>query len=137
VNLGARLEPLNNDYGTRVCLSQATLDAAGGRDRFLVRYLDLVAVKGKKEPVPVYELIGRADDRPLAERYAPVLEPYHRGMLLYRALRFEEAGALFRAALGAANGLDQPSAVYVERCQALAQSPPGPGWDGAHAMRHK
>jgi adenylate cyclase len=103
-----------------------------------VRFLDLVAVKGKKEPVPTYELIGRAADRPLAEEYAPVLGPYHRAMLLYQARQFEEAAMLFRAAIAAAgNGVDQPSAVYVERCQALAQSPPEPAWDGVYVMQHK
>src|SRR5207302_9356853 len=68
VNLAARLEPLNNEYGTSICISQSTLDAAGGRREFVVRYLDLVAVKGKREAVPVYELIGRVDDVEIASR---------------------------------------------------------------------
>jgi adenylate cyclase len=59
VNLGARLEPLNKAYGTSICISQATLEAAGGEERFAVRYLDCVEVKGKTEPTAVYELIGK------------------------------------------------------------------------------
>ncbi len=138
VNLGARLEPLNNEYGTWVCVSQATLDAAGGRDQFLVRFLDLVAVKGKTEPVPVYELIGRADDVALRQRYEPVLNPYHQAMLLYQGHRFAEAAELFQTAVRATgDDVDPPSAVYLERCEALAQEPPPSEWDGVYVMQHK
>lgn len=138
VNLGARLEPLNNEYGTWICLSQATLDAAGGRESLLVRFLDLVAVKGKNEPAPVYELIGRADDIVLKQRYDPVLTPYHQAMVLYQARQFEAAAALFEQALDALGPEpDGPSAVYVERCKELVQAPPEPTWDGVYVMHHK
>jgi adenylate cyclase len=138
VNLGARLEPLNNEYGTWICLSQATLDAAGGQGAFLVRFLDLVAVKGKKEPVPVYELIGLTHDQSLAQRYAPILEPYHRGMVLYQAQQFEPAREQFLAALRAGEEVvDQPSVVYAERCLEMAEAPPEPDWDGVYVMHHK
>ena len=56
--LGARLEPLNDEYGTAICISQSTFDAVGGRNRFIARFLDLVVVKGKSAPVAVYELMG-------------------------------------------------------------------------------
>jgi len=55
VNLAARLEPLNNEYGTWICISQSTLDAAGSE--FLVRYLDLGGGEGQDAPVSVYELL--------------------------------------------------------------------------------
>jgi adenylate cyclase len=47
VNVAARLEPLNATYGTRICVSEASFEAAGGRARWLVRWLDRVAVKGR------------------------------------------------------------------------------------------
>ena len=137
VNLAARLEPLNNEYGTRICVSQATLDAAGGRQKFVVRYLDLVAVKGKREAVPVYELIGRIGDESVASRYEPIFEHYNRAVVLYQARNFEAAAALFNLALAATNGNDGPSAVYVERCQELAAEPPAPDWDLVYVMKHK
>jgi adenylate cyclase len=59
VNLGARLEPLNKEYGTSICMSQATLEASGGADHFATRFLGRVEVRGKREPVAVYELIGQ------------------------------------------------------------------------------
>src|SRR5262249_42191404 len=55
VNLAARLEPLNNEYGTGICMSQNALDALGSdADQFVIRHLDLVAVKGKRQAVPVF-----------------------------------------------------------------------------------
>ena len=138
VNLAARLEPLNNEYGTWTCISQETLDAAEARSRFIVRFLDLVSVKGKAKPAAVFELIGRADDAALSEQYAPVLDPYHRAVVLYQAGNFEHAGELFRQAAraGGANG-DAPSAVFAERSAMLAASPPGRAWDGVFVMQHK
>jgi adenylate cyclase len=137
VNLAARLEPLNNEYGTRICISQATLDAAGGRQDFVVRYLDLVAVKGKREAVPVYELIGRIEDESVAGLYQPILDHYNRAVVLYQARQFEAAAELFNKALAVTQGADGPSAVYVERCQELATEPPAADWDLVYVMKHK
>jgi adenylate cyclase len=137
VNLAARLEPLNNEYGTRICISQATLDGAGGRIAFAVRYLDLVAVKGKREAVPVYELLGRGDDAAVVVRYEPLFEHYNRAVVLYQQRQFAEAAVWFNRALALTNGDDGPSAVYVERCMELALAPPDADWDLVYVMKHK
>jgi adenylate cyclase len=138
VNLAARLEPLNGLYGTSVCLSRSTLDASGGYERFLMRFLDLVEVRGKRDPVPIYELVGRLDDEALAERYVPVLGPYRQAVALYQAQEFETAGRLFLIALNASpQGIDLPSRLYVERCAEYVQSPPAPAWDGVFRTRSR
>jgi adenylate cyclase len=138
VNLAARLEPLNNEYGTRICVSQATLDAAGGRNAFVVRHLDLVAVKGKRQAVPVFELMGRADDEALVGRSARLLELYDRAMVLYHRQDFEAAAEIFgEAAIAAHDKLDAPSVLYVERCRDLSRTPPGENWDRVYVMKHK
>ena len=59
VNLGSRLESLNKEYGTRIIISQMTLDRLGSRYR--VRPLGDVVVKGKTQPVAIFELTGRDD----------------------------------------------------------------------------
>lgn len=137
VNLAARLEPLNNEYGTRICISQATLDAAGGRKAFVARYLDLVAVKGKRAAVPVYELLGRSGDAVVEAYCADLFEHYNRAIILYQQRQFAEAAELFHRALAATNGNDGPSAVYVERCMELALEPPDADWDLVYVMKHK
>jgi len=138
VNLAARLEPLNNEYGTSICLSQSTLDAIRPRDSFVVRHLDLVAVKGKRQAVPVFELIGRADDATLVERTSPMLQLFEHAMVLYHAQNFKAAAALFaQAASVSGDGRDAPSKLYLERCRDLALDPPGTAWDRVYVMKHK
>jgi adenylate cyclase len=54
VNLGARLESLNKDYGTRILISEATRQRLKGQ--YDVRALGEVTVKGKTRPVTIYEV---------------------------------------------------------------------------------
>jgi adenylate cyclase len=54
VNLGARLESLNKDYGSRIIISEATRLALKGQ--YDVRPLGEVVVKGKSRPVAIYEV---------------------------------------------------------------------------------
>ncbi|MBV9327511.1 MAG: adenylate/guanylate cyclase domain-containing protein, partial [Chloroflexi bacterium] len=138
VNLAARLEPLNNEYGTRTCISQATFDAAQGHTPLLVRHLDLVAVKGKRDAVPVLELLGRADDSALVARYTPVLDAFDRAMVLYQGQQFAAAAELFgEAARAGGDEVDLPSLMYIERCRELSLEPPGADWDRVYVMKHK
>jgi len=55
VNLGARLEGTNKQYGTNIIISEYTYGLV--KDRVLVRELDNIRVKGKNKPVLIYELI--------------------------------------------------------------------------------
>jgi adenylate cyclase len=57
VNLGSRLESLNKEYGTRIIISSATRERLAGSYR--CRALGSVTVKGKTEPVAIFELVGR------------------------------------------------------------------------------
>jgi adenylate cyclase len=138
VNLAARLEPLNNEYGTSICVSQSTLDAVDPRDALLVRHLDLVVVKGKRQAVPVFELIGLRADAQLVDRYGSMLELYSHAMLLYHGQQFVAAAEVFaQAARAGDNGADAPSELYLERCRDLALAPPGAAWDRVYVMKHK
>ena len=56
VNVAARLEGVNKEYGTRICISHSVYKEAG--ERLLVRPIDEVVVKGRRAPVPIYELMA-------------------------------------------------------------------------------
>jgi len=133
VNLGSRLEGANKEYGTHIIISQTTLDAVR-EDGFVVRFLDLVAVKGKSEPVAVYELIGAPGQ--FGTLTPELLATYEEGTRLYREQRFEAAAAAFAEVL-AARPDDGPSRMYLDRCRDLAAAPPPPDWDGVFVMTHK
>jgi adenylate cyclase len=123
VNLASRLEGLNKQYGTWILASEATLQAAG--DAVLARTVDLVAVKGKDQPIAIYELLAmRAEATPgqlaVAERSA-------RAFAAYRAQRWDEALAILAGQPGEPDG---PDRVLMERCRHYRAEPPGPDWDG-------
>lgn len=124
VNLAARLEPACKSYGVATMISAAAREAAG--DRLIVRELELLAVYGKTEPVPVYELIGLAGED-LGDK-AEVLEHYGRGLAAYRNRDFELAREYFRAATEV-DPNDGPSALYMERAQEYIVNPPPVDWD--------
>jgi len=56
VNLAARLEGLNKEFGTTILVSQAVRDAAG--PEFVFQPVGLANAKGVSRPIPVYELQG-------------------------------------------------------------------------------
>jgi adenylate cyclase len=132
VNLGSRLEGLNKKYGTEAIVSEATMHAA--KSAFLFRELDCVRVKGKKEPVAIFELVCETAaatdrDRQRAQRSAEALAAY-------RARDFAGAEAIF-SALAEQDPEDDPSALLLERCRRLRAEPPGPEWDGVDTMTEK
>jgi adenylate cyclase len=132
VNLGSRLEGLNKEYGTTLIVSKATLDQTDGS--FQVRFLDLVAVKGKREPVDVFEILDA--ERLPGLQSKPSLRAYDEGIVLYRERDWLGAAAKFQEALRLVPA-DGPSAVYLKRCEDLMQDPPAPDWDGVYVMTRK
>jgi adenylate cyclase len=128
VNLAARLEGANKAYGTFLMVSEATVARLGGD--FDVRELDRLAVKGKDQAVTVYEVLGQAG-QPDPELRARARR-FEEGLALYRARDFAGALARFEANAG-----DEPSAIYVTRCQAFLAEPPPDDWDGVWRMKEK
>jgi adenylate cyclase len=132
VNVAARLEGLSKEYGVRVVVGEATVAAAP--DAFTYRLLDLVAVKGRAEPLRCYEVVARAGT--LGPDALGRLARYHEALDLYRARRWEEAlGALDALARDAP--ADGPTALYRRRTRALLAEPPPPDWDGVFVSEWK
>jgi adenylate cyclase len=131
VNLGSRLEGLNKFYGTRILLSESTRAQLG--EEFLMREVDAVRVKGKRQPVVVFELLARAGDS--AELRSFVAE-FEEALRAYKERRWEEAYLLFLQ-FAHAHPDDQPTQIYLERCRQLMASPAPADWDGVFEMEHK
>ena len=89
VNLGSRLEGANKLYGTRVMLSETT--AAMVKDRFVLRQLDVLRVKGKLKPMGVYELIAEGTAN---EATARRVRLYEEALHLYQKQQWDEADKL-------------------------------------------
>ena len=129
VNLAARLEGANKEYGTAVMISELTAQAVG--EAYVLRRLDRLIVKGKTEPIVVFEVLGRrgeADAAALAR-----LAQFERALALHDARDFASARAIFETL--AAD--DPPSKVYAGRCEAYLATPPPAGWRGEFALKTK
>ncbi len=133
VNLGARLEPANKEYSTLVMIGEVTYQKAG--DLIIARQLDLLRVKGKNEPVKVYELMATAE-RGLSDEMTRVVELFNKGFENYLQQNWDWAIKYFQQALSI-NGKDGPSLRYLQRCQDFRENPPGDGWDGVYTMTTK
>jgi adenylate cyclase len=135
VNLASRLEGLNRAYGTRILISGSTWQCV--KHAMVARELDAVRVKGKREPVRVYELLGQVDHHSAPDGQSPWLQEFDWGLVAYKAQRWEEATAHFGAADALASGGDPCSKVYLARCQSMRHNPPSPQWDGVYEMKSK
>lgn len=131
VNLASRLEGANKQYGTRIIIGPETWAQVQGR--VVARPLDLVRVKGKQDPVRIYELLGVG---PASAADAAFLEAFGWGYGAWQAQRWDEAIAHFREA-DRLRGGDECSQVYLARCERMRREPPGPEWDGAFTMESK
>ena len=132
VNTGSRLEGLNKVYRTNIIISEMIYERVSGQ--FVVRELDLVRVKGKDEPVKIYEMLGRK------KKVSPELDflasEFQAALGEYRKCNWEKARERFQAIL-AKFPQDGPAKLYLERCDTLSKNPPPEGWDGVYTMTTK
>ncbi len=126
VNIASRLEGLCKAYKTRIVISQYTKEHC--RQHYLMRQLDSVRVKGKKEPVAIFEVM---EDTP-ENRH--VSENYEKGLHLYFQRNFEEALAVFEEL---EKGGDLTSEIFAERCREYIKDAPEHDWDGTYTMKTK
>jgi adenylate cyclase len=132
VNLASRLEGLNKYYGTDILISEGTAQALKDGD-FILREVDLVRVKGKMQPLLIYELLGEGAPEGELARF---LEVYREGRALFLDRRFAESQAAFTRALEL-RPHDVPSRAYAEMAEKYQVEPPGPQWDGVRIHEQK
>jgi adenylate cyclase len=129
VNLASRLEGLTKVYGVPILTSEFTLRQA--HNSVEARELDSVRVKGRVQPVKIYEPYATAQGR-VKEGYSL----FNEAIQLYRSRSFEEALKLFSESGRILTG-DMPSILYIDRCKELIQHPPSEDWDGVYTAKTK
>jgi adenylate cyclase len=131
VNLAARLEGVNKQYGTWILASQETISRAG--DQILSRKLDRVRVVGKLEPVRLYNVLDIKAEAPA--------ELVKRVEVFHQALDFFEKREWMKAAEGfydvAAAEEKGPASIYLKRCNQYLQKAPTDDWDGVYNLTEK
>ncbi len=131
INLGSRIEGLCKTYGAKILISDATRQQL--RERYRMREVDIVQVKGKNEAVVIYEIFGTGDFR---GEEALMHKRYRHARRLYLAARFDEAYRLFeRLQQSAPHKL---FALYMERCRHYRHSEEKiKEFDGVHRFTTK
>jgi len=132
VNLASRLEGITKEYGAAIIVGESTR-ALTAHD-FVFRELDRVRVKGKLEPVAIYEPLGLAGqvEKPVLDE----LKLFNQAIKLYRSQEWDMAELQLINLLKVS-----PEAklykLYVERIGFFRGTPPGRDWDGAFTFEHK
>jgi adenylate cyclase len=144
VNLAARCESGAKAYGAYIMITEETkLAAQLTRDDIAFRYLDKIVVKGRKQPVAMYEPTGFMSD--LSQETQDCLDCFQGGIDKYLkqdwdgALKmFEKAKSLEPNKPGVTPGVvDNPSMILIDRCKTMKDNPPGDEWDGVYVMTTK
>ncbi|MGB0749301.1 MAG: GAF domain-containing protein [Magnetospiraceae bacterium] len=133
VNMASRIESATKRYGAPILVSEHTLHRLKGT--YLTREIDQIIAKGTSRPVGLYEILDHYSEADFPQ-ITLVLKKFAEGLNLYRRRDFEKAKAAFMAALALHPG-DRVSQTYVERCDVLIQTPPGPEWDSVWRMTEK
>jgi adenylate cyclase len=131
VNLGSRVEGLTKNYGVEVLTTEDTCKLA---PQWLFRPVDKVRVKGRQQPVMLYEPLGlktniTSDQEALAQWCELALK-------LYWRRNFESSLQQWREVLQRKPG-DSVAVLFIQRCERYLQDPPDPAWDGvwSHTLK--
>ncbi|MDE2311418.1 MAG: GAF domain-containing protein [Betaproteobacteria bacterium] len=133
VNLASRLESACKQYGTRILVSESTYKRLRGT--YQARELDLVVVKGKTQPVAIYEILDYHTD----ETYPNLIDAlghFRNALTKYRQRKWQDAIHLLEEVL-ALNPNDKPAKLYIERSYYFIDNPPGDDWNGVWVMESK
>lgn len=133
VNLASRLEGANKNYGTLSMIAESVLNQLDS-EVFSTRFLDYLVVKGKDQPIKVYELRGLRTDE--SKAWIEAEPSYNRGIENYLKRSWNDAIADFEAVIKLV-GNDEPSTMFIDRCRKLAINPPPADWDGRFILKTK
>ena len=131
VNLGARLEGLTKEYGVNIIVSESTKESI---PEFTYRDLDLVRVKGKNEPIAIFEPIGHRDK--IDEATTLELARYNQALQSFRAQNWDQAETDFFA-LSQIHPDRFLYQVYLNRVTHYKGHLPNDDWDGVFTHTSK
>ena len=132
VNLAARLEGSTKLYKVSVLISESTKNSL--HDKYLLRELDWIRVKGKDEPIAIFEVVD-AYEYGKARTINENLEKFQEALGYYRKQEWEKGSDIFLQLVYDVQ--DPVSALFLERCRYFLENPPSKDWDGVWVMTTK
>ena len=135
VNLAARLEGQSKAYGVKTVIGQET--NTNVEDAYATLKLDLIAVKGKKESVAIFTLLGDTEMKNTAS--FKTLKEHHNQMLeSYFNQNWDLALSKINICRNLMNGvMSEYYDMLISRIDEFKNTPPGENWDGVYIARTK
>jgi adenylate cyclase len=133
INLASRVEGLTKEYRMELLIGESVADLV--REKFHLRTVDAVQVKGKKQAVLIFTVLGEKSE-PLADEQKRFLSCYEEGVSCFRSRQFDQARELFVSALKIQPD-DYLAANFLESCHELIAHPPDESWSGVRVMTKK
>ncbi|NLJ08820.1 MAG: adenylate/guanylate cyclase domain-containing protein [Treponema sp.] len=131
VNLAARLEGANKQYNSKSIITEVVYNQV--KDDFICRELDFIAVKGKTEPVRIFEILQEKDKA--QAKLLQIKELFEKGLAAYRKQNWKTAAAAFNKNIELYK--DGPSEIFLKRVMYFYKNPPGKDWDGVFRATEK
>ena len=136
VNLAARCESGAKQYGVFTMVTESTKNEAEQYgDDCVFRLLDNIVVKGRTKPVKVYEIADLKEDAD--QKLQDCIGLYEEGMQLYFAQEWDKATSKFKKSEELERYDQNPSGIFVKRCNAMKKDPPESDWNGVYIMKSK
>ncbi|MFG6100423.1 adenylate/guanylate cyclase domain-containing protein [Leptothoe sp. ISB3NOV94-8A] len=135
VNLTARLEGLTKYYGASLLISEEVLGQSSQPEQYTFRLLDRVIVKGRQEPITIYEVL-EADLETSHFLKKKTLALYQQARKFYQEGNWVQAQRYFEQVLKI-NPIDKTVQFYLERIQQLSQRSFPNGWQGIWSFTQK
>lgn len=129
VNLASRLEGRTKAYGVQCIISETTHAALA--PSLPCRRLDRIRVKGKTQPVEIFELLFGA-----RAQHENMITEFHQCLDLYFEEKFQQAETAFADFLQHYPA-DGPAMTFLARCRRYLQAPPAPDWGGVYVANDK
>jgi adenylate cyclase len=135
VNLASRLEGQSKPYGVKLVIGSKTAEYVA--DEYFIIELDTIAVKGKKQGVNIYTVIGTNKEMELLN-YAPFREMHNMMLDDYRTMNFARAITMCEKLQRAFDGkMKNYYEMMMERCEDYLRNPPPADWDGVYRATSK
>ena len=132
VNLAARLEGANKQYGSKTIISESVYNNLN--NAFICRELDYITVKGKTEAVRIFEVLQETKKN-TSDKIYDLKKVFETGLDYYRQRKWKTAEKYFLECVEKYN--DKPAKVFLERIAHYRSSPPPSDWKGVFVMRVK
>ncbi|MDY0192238.1 MAG: adenylate/guanylate cyclase domain-containing protein [Aliarcobacter butzleri] len=127
INLGSRVESLCKYYDSKLNISNFTKDKL--QEKYIFRFLDLVKVKGKNEPVEIWQVLGSGEAK---ESLKEELALYHKAIEFYKNSDFINALEIFESLENNENKTNKNIyKIYITRCKEFIKTPPK-NFDGVY-----